>query len=252
MMPGLPKSNLERDLKAIDMIFEDEDFKPDMFKIYPTLVMPDTELYDQWKAGEYEPKDEEYYQKVIEHAYKKAPKWTRLMRVQRDIPAQYIGAGPKKGNLREMVEDKLIKENASIKEIRFRETGQVYKRNKSIPKNVKLLVDKYQASGGDEYFISAEDVEQDILLGFCRLRLGKRKEGMIRELHVYGSVTEIGESGTDTQHKGWGGKLMKKAEEIARENGRDEMLVISGVGVREYYKKVHGYSLKDHYMWKEL
>ena len=110
MMPGLPKSTLERDLKAIDMIFEDEDFKPDMFKIYPTLVMPDTELYDQWKAGEYEPKDEEYYQKVIEYAYKKSPKWTRLMRVQRDIPAQYIGAGPKKGNLREMVEDKLIKE----------------------------------------------------------------------------------------------------------------------------------------------
>ena len=75
---------------------------------------------------------------------------------------------------------------------------------------------------------------------------------MIRELHVYGSVTEIGELGIDTQHKGWGSKLMEKAEEIAKENGRDEMLVISGVGVREYYKKVHGYSLKNHYMWKEL
>jgi elongator complex protein 3 len=174
------------------------------------------------------------------------------MRVQRDIPAQYIGAGPKKGNLREMVEDKLVKENSPIKEIRFRESGQVYKRSKAVPKNIQIVVDKYRASNGDEYFISAEDVEQDILLGFCRLRLGERNEGMIRELHVYGSVTEIGEAGTDTQHKGWGAKLMKKAEEIAKENGRDEMLVISGVGVREYYKKIHGYSLKNHYMWKKL
>ena len=252
IMPGLPNSDLERDLKAIDIIFEDEELKPDMFKIYPTLVMPDTELYDQWKSGEYEPKNEEYYQKVIEYAYRKAPKWTRLMRVQRDIPAQYIGAGPKKGNLREIVENRIIEENVSVKEIRFRESGQVYKRNKLIPKNVQLLVEKYRASDGDEYFISAEDIEQDILLGFCRLRLGERKEGMIRELHVYGSVTEIGELGIDTQHKGWGSKLMEKAEEIAKENGRDEMLVISGVGVREYYKKVHGYSLKNHYMWKEL
>ena len=102
-----------------------------------------------------------------------------------------------------------------------------------ISSGLKLLVEKYRASGGDEYFISAEDIEQDILLGFCRLRLGERKEGMIRELHVYGSVTEIGESGTDTQHKGWGAKLLKKAEEIAKENGREEMLIISGVGVRE-------------------
>lgn len=252
LMPGLPNSTLERDLKAIDMIFEDEEFKPDMFKIYPTLVMPNTELYDQWKSGDYEPKDEEYYSKIIDYAYKKSPKWVRLMRVQRDIPSQHIGAGPKKGNLREIVENKLIKEDHPIKEIRFRESGQVYKRKKITPKNVKLFVEKYRASGGDEYFISAEDSENDILLGFCRLRLGERSEAMIRELHVYGSVTEIGEDGKDTQHKGWGSKLLKEAEKIAKNHGRKEMLVISGVGVREYYKNVHGYKLKDHYMWKEL
>ena len=72
-------------------------------------------MYDQWKSGEYEPKDEEYYIKVIEEAYRRAPKWTRLMRVQRDIPAQYIGAGPKKGNLREYVEENLIKEDYPVK-----------------------------------------------------------------------------------------------------------------------------------------
>ena len=252
LMPGLPNSNLERDLEAIDIIFEDEDLKPDMYKIYPTLVMPNTELYDQWKSGEYTPKDEEYYSKIIEYAYKKSPKWVRLMRVQRDIPSQHIGAGPKKGNLREIVENKLVKEEYPIKEIRFRESGQVYKRKKIVPKKVELFVEKYRASNGDEYFISAEDPENDILLGFCRLRLGERSEAMIRELHVYGSVTEIGEDGNDTQHKGWGTKLMKKAEEIAREAGREKILVISGVGVREYYKNVHGYSRDGHYMGKKL
>ncbi len=91
-----------------------------------------------------------------------------------------------------------------------------------------------------------------LLLGFCRLRLGERPEAMIRELHVYGSVTGIGAEGEDTQHKGWGAKLMKKAEEIAREAGREKILVISGVGVREYYKNVHGYSRDGWYMGKKL
>lgn len=250
MMPGLPKSNLEMDLKMMKEIFEDEELCPDMFKIYPTLVMPDTELYDQWKAGEYEPKDEDYYMKVIEHALKVAPKWTRLMRVQRDIPAQYIGAGPTKSNLREIVEKKLVNEAYPIKEIRFREAGQVYSRSKKIAKNVEILVEKYWANGGDEYFISAEDVEQDIILGFCRLRLGERSEAMIRELHVYGSVAPIGDEG-DTQHKGWGSKLLKKAEDIALKEGRKKMLIISGVGVREYYRKF-GYERDRFWMGKEL
>ena len=252
IMPGLPKTTFEMDVKMMTEIFENEDFRPDMFKIYPTLVMPDTELYDQWKAGDYEPKDEEYYIKVIEEAYRRAPKWTRLMRVQRDIPAQYIGAGPKKGNLREYVEANLIEENYPVKEIRFREAGQVYKRTGKVAKNIELFVEKYRSSGGDEYFISAEDKEQDIILGFCRLRLGERPEAMLRELHIYGSVTGIGDEGQDTQHKGWGTKLMKKAEAISRDAGRKKMLVISGVGVREYYKNVHGYSRDGWYMGKNL
>ncbi len=55
MMPGLMGSNFNRDLEAFKTIFEDERFKPDAIKIYPTLVMPNTKLYNLWKNGEYKP-----------------------------------------------------------------------------------------------------------------------------------------------------------------------------------------------------
>ncbi len=251
MMLGLPKSNLKRDIKMFRELFENPEFQPDMLKIYPTLVIKNTKLYKQWQAGEYEPVDEEHVKKVLKEILKMCPKWVRIMRVQRDIPASQIEAGPIQSNIREVVVKELDRENYPCQEIRFKEAGHVNQRVGRSPKNVEICVEKYGASGGDEYFISAEDVEQNILLGFCRLRLGGRPEAMIRELHVYGFVAPIGKEG-ETQHKGVGSKLMKKAEEISRDQGRKEILVISGVGVREYYKKVHNYKKKGHYMWKKL
>lgn len=252
MMLGLPKSSLEKDIQMFKELFENPDFRPDMLKVYPTLVVKHTQLYKQWKEGNYEPIDEAYAKKVLKELLKMCPKYVRIMRVQRDIPATQIEAGPTKSNLRQVVVKELEEENYPVKEIRFREAGHKHMRTGRISNFYKILVEKYEASGGKEYFISAEDTEQDILLGFCRLRLGYRPEAMLRELHVYGTVTPIGEEGTKVQHKGIGSKLLKKAEDIAREAGRKEMLVISGVGVREYYRKIHGYELKDHYMWKEL
>ena len=38
MMPGLPGSTTESDINGFKMLLEDESFKPDMLKIYPTLV----------------------------------------------------------------------------------------------------------------------------------------------------------------------------------------------------------------------
>jgi len=245
IMPGLPGSTFNSDIKMFKTLFEDERFKPDMLKIYPTLVIKGTKLYDMWKKGEYKPVDENYMIKLLKEIYKLCPKWIRIMRVQRDIPAQYIEAGPKKANLRQEV----LRTLKSSNEIRFREAGHSQISRKITPKNIEITVEKYKASEGDEYFISAEDVKQDILLGFCRLRIAKRKEALIRELHVYGLVTPIGKEG-NIQHVGWGKKLLEKAEEIAKQN-KQEIIIISGVGVREYYKKF-GYKLKQGYMWKSL
>jgi elongator complex protein 3 len=246
IMPGLPGSTFNSDVQMFKTLFEDERFKPDMLKIYPCLVIKGTKLYNMWKAGKYTPVDEEYMIKLLEEVYKICPKWIRIMRVQRDIPAPHIEAGPKKSNIRQMV----LRKIKQSKEIRFREVGHTARLRNISPKNSEIVIENYKASGGTEYFISAEDVEQDILLGFCRLRIPKQEEAMIRELHVYDIVAPIGKSGK-TQHTGLGKELLANAEQIAREQGKKQMIIISGVGVREYYRKL-GYTLKDNYMHKTL
>jgi elongator complex protein 3 len=246
IMPGLPGSTFNSDVQMFKTLFEDPRFKPDMLKIYPCLVIKGTKLHDMWKAGTYKPVDELYMIKLLEEVYKLCPSWVRLMRVQRDIPAPHIEAGPKKSNIRQMV----LRNITQSKEIRFREVGHSARLRKISPKKSEIVIESYKASGGTEYFISAEDVEQDILLGFCRLRISKEKEAMIRELHVYDLVAPIGESGK-TQHTGLGKQLLAKAEQIAKENKKKSMIIISGVGVREYYRKL-SYKLKNNYMTKEL
>lgn len=243
VMPGLPGSTFKSDADMFKTLFTDERFKPDMLKIYPCLIIQGTKLYDLWKAGKYKAIDEEYMLRLLKRVYKLCPKWVRIMRIQRDIPARFIKAGPLKSNLREIV----MKDIPFSDEIRFREAGQVYLRKGELPDKIEILIEKYKASGGAEYFISAEDVEKDILLGFCRLRIINKK-AFVRELHVYGESLPIGKEGK-MQHAGWGRKLLGAAEVLAK--NCKELKVISGVGVREYYKKL-GYKLKDYYMCKKF
>jgi len=113
----------------------------------------------------------------------------------------------------------------------------------------ELKVEKTR--NGKEYFISFDDKKSDSIIGFARLRLpADTKHAFIRELHVYGQAIPLGESG-EVQHKGLGKKLLAKAEQIAKDAGRTEVLVLSGVGVKEYYRKL-GYEKKDYYMAKFL
>jgi elongator complex protein 3 len=107
MMPGLPNSNPERDLEAFRTIFGQADFKPDMLKIYPTLVVKGTKLYDMWKKGEYEPYSEEELTQLVMKIKEIVPPWVRIQRIQRDIPAQFIEAGMKKSHVRQMVKDRM-------------------------------------------------------------------------------------------------------------------------------------------------
>ena len=261
VMPGL-FVDYKKDLEQFKIIFSDDRFKPDSLKIYPALVMPDTELYDLWKKGEYKPLDTKEGVKLISEAMKYIPKYCRVIRVQRDIPSDKVAAGIMKSNLRELVEREVEKNKVRIQEIRYREVG--HKMAKGVvpdPDKIELCRMDYDASGGKEIFLSFEDVENDVLFGFIRLRIPSKpfrkeidvKTGLIRELHVYGSAVKIGKKKeTAWQHKGFGGRLLQEAERIAKEEfGMEEMVVISGVGVREYYYKF-GYKLDGVYVSKYL
>ncbi len=248
IMPGLPGSSREMDLDMVKELFENDVFRPDMLKIYPTLVVKGTKLYEWWVEGKYDALDDDEAVELISEMYRYIPKWVRVMRIQRDLPAKYIEAGPRKGNLRELVELRALSKGIRINEIRFREAGRSLYRGKKLAK-VDLLVSEYTASGGIEVFISAEDLANDMLLGLVRLRIPSEKAFMpeidgktaiIRELHVYGPQLPVGEKPTDhdIQHLGIGAKLLARAEELALNKfGRTKMLILSGVGAREYYRK---------------
>ena len=253
-MPGLPLTDYKRDMEGMKQLFTDPGYKPDMIKLYPCMVAPGTALYYQYKKGNFEPISTEEAAKRISEFYTFVPEYCRIQRVQRDVPTKYWEAGVDRTNLRQYTDQKYKDEKSRSKDIRTREPkGREVSWDK-----VKIKVLEFDASGGKEFFISAEDTENDILLGFCRLRFpGQflREEitsgsALIRELHVYGTATAIGNEGI-VQHRGWGKKLMQKSEEIALKHDKNKMVVISGVGVRGYYQKI-GYTLEGPYMVKKL
>ncbi|MGC8899206.1 MAG: tRNA uridine(34) 5-carboxymethylaminomethyl modification radical SAM/GNAT enzyme Elp3 [Candidatus Micrarchaeia archaeon] len=244
IMLGLPGSNPRKDIEIFKTLFSDERFQPDMLKIYPTLVIPGTELYELYKEGKYTPYSSELAAEVIAQAYRYIPEYARVMRIQRDIPANLISTGVKKSNLRELVE-KRAKEIGKVWEIRAREPRT---KNIRVDKS-KLFRKDYKASRKKEIFLSYEDEDRENIFGFVRLRIGEI--GLIRELHVYGGEAEIGKSG-EIQHKGIGKKLMHEAEEIAKkEFGLEKMRVMSGAGVREYYYNLK-YETREPYVEKLL
>jgi elongator complex protein 3 len=262
LMPGL-FSDQERDLRIFKRLFSDERFKPDMLKIYPCLVTKGSKLYELWEKGEYTPYTSEEAVKLIVEVKKILPKWVRTMRIQRDIPSQLIEAGVQKSNLGELVYNQLKREKVQCQCIRCREVGHQAAHGTYTNKdNVQLLMEKYRASEGEEIFLSMEDAPADVLLGFLRLRMPSEqahrpeishKSALVRELHVYGPMIPLGEREDDLwQHRGYGEELLKKAEEISREEyDKKEILIISGIGARNYYRKF-GYKRKGPYMAKKL
>jgi elongator complex protein 3 len=277
IMPGLIGSSKKKDIEMIKEIFRNPDFRPDMLKIYPCMVTKGTKLYELYKKGSYTPLSTKDACEIITKIYPEIPYYCRIMRIQRDIPTQNIVAGVDVTNLRQYIFESLKKEGkfSSIKEIRHREAGRI---KSDLP--TKLFIEKYSASKGTEFFISLESIDRKVLYGFCRLRLPHKnlaldcakacekksigfdsgniyaknvcdkKIALVRELHVYGTAINIGDIG-EVQHKGYGKQLLKKAEELAKENSAEKILVISGIGVRGYYKKL-GYRKYRTYMAKNL
>ncbi len=247
IMPGLPSSNEVKDLETFERVFSEE-LMPDMLKIYPTIVVVGSELDELQRKGKFTPLSVEEAIKIIAKAKEFVPPWIRIMRIQRDVPVQEISEGVKKGNLRELVWKAMEKPCQCI---RCREVKL------AIDIQPELIERRYMAGGAEEVFLSYEDKKKNKIIALLRLRLLKRflrpeLEGaaMIREIRVFGPEAKIGEKGL-WQHKGFGRKLMKRAEKIIREEGYRKVAIISGIGVREYFKKL-GYELEGLYMTKTL
>mgnify|MGYP000368565342 FL=1 len=257
MMPGQPGMSEEMCLEDFRRIFESTDWRPDFLKIYPTLVVEGTAVYDWWHEGEFEPLGNDEAAELVAEIKSMIPEYTRLQRVQRDIPADFIEGGVWKSNLRQLARQRMDEHGWTCDCIRCREVGH----HDEEPEEVTLDVDTYEVAGGTEHFISFEDREKDILVGFCRLRFPNdpvRRElqaaAVVRELHVYGSEVGVGQSAGEggQQHRGYGRRLVREAEAIAADAGYDKLAVLSGIGVRQYYREKLGYRQDGPYVSKRL
>ncbi|MHA1795730.1 MAG: GNAT family N-acetyltransferase, partial [Promethearchaeota archaeon] len=241
---------------------------PDMLKIYPTLVIAGTELYKLYQLGQYQPYSESKIVSVIANLKNNIPYYVRIQRIQRDIPMDLIVDGVKHSNLRQNVQRYMASHGMHCKCIRCREEGfqSLSAGTVSNPvdlSDIQFFHNIYEASGGEEHFFSFENPSRTILIGYLRLRFPSRnshrpeitaqKSAIVREIRVVGEIVQYNKEphANQIQHRGFGKKLMKKAEEIARDHGVQKILVIAGIGVKEYFYRL-GYRTDGPYVSKTL
>ncbi len=244
IMPGLPGSTPEKDLALFKLLFSDPRFQPDQIKFYPTVVTRGSTLYKWWRDGHYQPYTDEELRHLIIACKKIVPPYVRIIRLIRDIPGESILAGNKVTNLRQVMQQ----QGVSCGCIRCREAKE-----QTELESYQISTIKYEAAGGEEYFISAESLGGKTLYGFCRLRLSPDSmiaPALIRELHVYGELVPVGKKAR-VQHRGLGKELLKTAEKIVQEVGADKLAILAGVGVRSYYRQ-QGYRLAGAHMVKKI
>ncbi len=299
IMPGLPGSNIKKDLRLFKKLFSDQKFKPDQLKIYPCQVMPGSKLEKMYWKKKYIPYHREKIEKVLIQMLKLIPRYCRVMRIMREIPPEYLVAGTIRIDLRKEIENNLRNKNSKLKEIRYREIGFALRDKREVNLDLDLKITKYKAAKGDEYFLEIVN-KDDILFGLLRLRIfdspfakpltlihnlhsqthnidinllmkkstrlhknknsvdsskkSRAKRGklaIVRELHVYGQALKLGEKGKLGQHTGIGKWLMDEAEKITKKNKIKKLSVTSGIGAREYYRKLD-YNIKENYMVKNI
>ena len=252
IMPGLPGSSFEKDVEMFKELFSSSDFRPDQLKIYPCQVIQGAELEKWYGKSKYDVYSQEQLVKLLIEFKKIVPRYCRIMRVMREIPPEFLVAGTKRIDSRKLVAKEMRKQGKKCKCIRCREIGFALLQGKKVSKKLKLNIIEYEASHGREFFIEVIN-KDDIIFGLVRLRIpNKSGELLVRELHVYGPSIEIGKFDKKKfQHKGLGYQLMKEAEKIAKKEKCTKISVISGVGVREYYRSL-GYKLEKNYMVKNI
>uniref|UniRef100_A0A6C0CF04 tRNA carboxymethyluridine synthase n=1 Tax=viral metagenome TaxID=1070528 RepID=A0A6C0CF04_9ZZZZ len=258
IMLNLYGSSVEKDEIMLNQILNDPELQLDQLKIYPCAIVPFTKIKELYEKGEYKPYEDKYLYELIKNFKIKITKQFRINRIIRDISGHYIigGYSQQFTSIRQVLENDMRANEWKCHCIRCREIkGNVVKYE-----DIKLEILEYTASDGKEFFISFET--DKYLIGFIRLRIinvdivnqGTVLEncGLIRELHVYSTLSNVGNNDSfSLQHKGYGRKLIEKAEEITKSYGIQKMAIIAGTGVRNYYRK-YGYELVDTYMIKLL
>jgi elongator complex protein 3 len=281
LMPMLPGATPAKDLKMMKEIFDNPDYRPDMIKIYPCTAVKNSPLYRWVKSGKYKPYSDKKLIELLINYKTTIPRYARLSRLIRDIPGHHIVAGNRVTNLRQVIQAEMARRGLRCNCLRCREIGHqntpTLQHLNTATLKPKMFIDKYEASGGVEYFLSFEDAKRNVIFAFCRLRLpslAKRgTEGespdspptpllskggriaLLRELHTYGQSLTLQHKNTETrkhaQHRGLGKKLIAEVEKICKKNKIPKLAVISGVGVRDYYRKL-GYKLENGYMIKKF
>jgi elongator complex protein 3 len=274
VLPGQPCTTPESDVKDFRQMFEDARFRPDMVKIYPCVVLPSSELQSWTEQGRFTPLQGDALKETLIRMQELIPRYCRVSRMIRDFPMKEISFGNKITNLREGIESEMKRRGMRCQCLRCREVGHV----KDIePAKIKpiLFEERYENAGGQEIFLSMEDEDRKAVFAFLRLRLPGKPDihdpkfvresekiseefpvlgntALVRELHTYGRALDLGTTGQDAaQHRGYGRDLMEAAERIAKREGYSKIAVISGIGVRDYYRKI-GYRLSQTYMVKKL
>jgi elongator complex protein 3 len=261
-MPGLPGSSPDNDLEMSRRLFDDDRFKPDGLKIYPTMVVEGTEIEKWYRKGRYEPYPDEVMTDLVADIKAFVPGYVRISRVLRDIPSNYI-VGGLKDSLRDIVRQKMKEQGRECRCIRCREYGHRVRNGRETGEPELVRMD-YEASVGREIFLSFED-GNETLFGLLRMRIQNgflpgqehdtgENNALIRELHIYGPEVPLKQqSPAAAQHRGLGRALLAEAERIARDEFQSpEISILSGVGAREYYRQESGYALRAGYMVKNL
>ncbi|MFC2020102.1 elongator complex protein 3, partial [Chloroflexota bacterium] len=254
-MPGLPGATPQRDLELSRKLFSDASFRPDGLKLYPTMVVEGTELEQWYRTGRYQPYDAAVLIDLLADIKAAVPRYVRISRVLRDIPSKYITGGPR-DSLRGAVKQRMKEKGISCECTRCREYGLRLRDGWEMGEPELKRMD-YDASGGREVFLSFED-KNETLFGLLRMRIQAKtstsRSALIRELHIYGPELSLSQRhASAAQHKGLGKALLKEAERIAAaEFGAPRMVILSGVGARQYYRTEFGYRREGDYMTREL
>jgi len=230
----------------------------DQYKIYPTAITPWTRIEEWYRDGTYKPYEEKYLFDILVKTLTKIFPFVRANRIIRDFPNDYIyneKTGADNTNMRQHLQDHLKNSNIYSMEIRNREV-----KNITWDGDYIIVVRNYKASNGIEYFISAESNDCKTIYGYTRLRLDDAQNkpfeelndcALLREVRVYGMLTQVSKDPKHVQHRGIGKRLISYAENIAKENKYNKMAVIAAEGNKKYYEKLD-YIEHQYYMIKEL
>ena len=246
MMANLPGATPQGDKDDYLRLVTDPRFQPDEIKLYPCVLIASSALMRLQGRDAWQPYTEEDLIDVLVADVAATPAYVRISRMIRDFSSGDIVAGNKKTNLRQMVD--AAGGDAEVLEIRQREiaTGDLS------PDELRLSSVIYGTSVSQERFLQWMGPDGTIA-GFLRLSLPKDgATAMIREVHVYGRVAELGGSEEGgAQHIGLGRSLIESACSQAHAAGFSAIRVISSVGTRPYYRRL-GFADEELYQIRSL